>query len=77
MCENWHVRVANIYGDFCCVSHDTVRYKLFKRKPILDFSVTNSDGRLTFTPIYIEQGYCLKFSFVRSDGNAKKLQEFM
>ena len=76
--ENWHYRVCNERGDFSYVILETVRYHIYTPRPLLEYSVsTESDGKLKYTPVYIEQGPELVFSFVRGDGNHVKLAKFL
>ena len=75
--DKWYLRINNINGDFACVIVETICFYLIHQKPILDFDAENTDNGLKLNPTYIEQGYSLAFNFVRSDGNIRKLNNFL
>ena len=76
--SGWHYRVCNDRGDFSYAMLETIRFHLFRPKPILEYSASiESDGKMKYTPEYTVQCPQLVFSFVRHDGNQKKLREFL
>jgi hypothetical protein len=76
--SGWHYRVCNTRGDFSYAMVRTIRFHLFHPKPILEYSVSiQSDDKMKYTPEYTVQCPQLVFSFVRHDGNHKKLREFL
>lgn len=76
--SGWHYRICNTRGDFSYAMLQTIRFHLFHPKPILEYSATlQSDGSIQYTPEYTVQTPQLVFSFVRHDGNHKKLSEFL
>ena len=76
--ERWYYRIANPIGDFSYIIIETLNFHLHTSRPILDYEVeTSTNGSLTFNPVYIEQTSSIVCSFVRGDGNRKKLEEFM
>jgi len=46
-------------------------------KPILDYDVEQVSNEMKLIPVYVEQGHSLVFTFVRSDGNLRKLKEIL
>ncbi len=75
--ERWHIRVANIYGDFSYVILSTIRFYLTQPAPLLDFDVRQHDTELQFEPFYLPQQMALVFQFVRGDGNKHKLTQLL
>ncbi len=76
--EQWHMRVANVFGDFSYAILTTIRFYLTRPRPLLDFKVSEgSAGELEFVPVYTEQQMALVFQFVRGDGNKRKLTDFL
>ena len=76
--EDWHFRVVNTRGDFSYVVLETVKYHTYTPKPILEYTTKkNGSRKLSYTPVYIEQETQLVFSFVRRDGNHRKLIEVL
>ncbi len=75
--EQWYLRITNSHGDFSYVILETIRFHLFRPKPLLDFNVVQKEGSLHFEHVYIQQSCSLCFSFVRGDGNRHKLQAFL
>lgn len=78
MGEGWHYRVYNTRGDFAYAMLETIRFHLFHPKPILEYSVAlDPSKKLQYTPMYTMQGPQLVFSFVRHDGNHRRLIQFL
>ena len=76
--ERWFLRIANTNGDFSYVILCTIRFYITQPRPILDFNCEHqADGQLTFVPFYVEQQQALVFTFVRGDGNKRKLSNFL
>lgn len=76
--EGWHFRVVNEVGDFSYVILKTFSFYLCKRRLLLQYEVRkDDDGTLHFQPAYIEPSNSVVISFVRGDGNKKKLSEFL
>ena len=76
--ERWYYRITNPCGDFSYVILKTLNFHLCKSRPILDYEVESStDGTLSFNPVYIEQSLSIVLSFVRGDGNRKRLDELL
>ena len=48
-----------------------------RAKPILDYDVEQVSNEMKLIPVYVEQGHSLVFTFVRSDGNLRKLKEIL
>ena len=75
--EQWHLRVANINGDFSYAVLKTIQFHAFHPKPLLDFTPSvcthQDDPELSLTPFYTEQQLELSFNFVRMDGNRRDL----
>ena len=57
---NWHVRGINDRMNFCYVNLRSVRYYLYKRQPLIDFTASGKQE--------IVSGHSLIFKFVRMDG---------
>ena len=54
----------------------TIRFHLFHPKPILEYSVSfQADGKVQYIPEYTVQGPQLVFTFVRHDGNERRLKK--
>lgn len=75
--DRWHIRIVNSNGDFSQVLLETIRFYLTRPKPILDFDVERVSNEMKLIPVYVEQGHSLVFTFVRSDGNLRKLKEIL
>jgi hypothetical protein len=58
--------VMNTSGDFSFVVMETVRFHMYTPRPILEY-----------TPKYTEQETQVAFTFVRRDGNHRKLETFL
>ena len=76
--DQWHLRVANINGDFSYAVLQTIQFHAFYPKLLLDFTPSllcahQSDPELSLTPYYTEQQLELSFNFVRMDGNRRDL----
>ena len=54
---SWHIRISSVYGDFSYALLDTVRFHLYRPKPLHEFDVQIVDGQLSFTPVFMQQGY--------------------
>ena len=65
--HNWHYRGINSSGDFCFVMLETVKYHLYRCRPLIQY-VPDENGR----PIQVTtpQGHALVFTLVRGDGIA-------
>ena len=53
---------------------ETVQFYL---KLTVEYMVTIKDDRMKCTPMYVEQESQIIFSFIRQDGNERKLKEFL
>jgi len=76
--EQWYLRVANVNGDFSYAILQTIQFRVFYPKPLLDFTpslVSTLQGgiKLSFAPYYAQQPMVLSLNFVRMDGNRKDL----
>lgn len=65
--SNWHIRGINERMNFCYAELSSVLFYLYKRKPLLDFTVEGKQE--------IDAGHLLVFKFVRMDGVQENLHE--
>ena len=65
--DRWYIRGLNAAGDFCFVTPGSVKLYLRETKRRIDYQL-QSDG--TMLKNYFGKGYCLVFSFIRSDGTS-------
>ena len=76
--DKWHLRIENHLGDFSYAILETISFYYSQSRPILEYEVEKGDnGMLNFIPVYIQQNNSVVFTFVRGDGNAKRLLEFL
>ena len=76
--EKWYYRISNTVGDFSYVILETLTFHQCKSRPILEYDAQqDTDSSFKFVPLFIEQSPSIVFSFVRGDGNQKKLKEFL
>ena len=75
--EDWHYRVVNTRGDFSFIVLETVRFHVYRPKPILEYVPKLKDSKLQYIPAYTHQQTQLVFSFVRREGNSCKLVDFL
>ena len=64
---NWYYRGLNGHGDFCYVILQSVRYYLYKRRPLADYQPLQESQELCSKTV-LQPGYMLAFDFVRGDG---------
>ena len=75
--EDWHYRVVNTRGDFTFAVLETVRFHVYRPKPILEYVPKLQDNKLQYIPAYTHQETQLVFTFVRREGNRRKLIDFL
>lgn len=72
--SEWYYRGLNQHGDFCFVILRSVRYYLYKRRPIVDYKplLDNQEG---CKETVHQAGYILAFNFVRGDSTRKDFHQ--
>lgn len=64
---DWYFRGLNEHGDFCYVTLQSIRYYIYKRRPLIDYQPLQESQHVRSKKIH-HPGYMLAFDFVRGDG---------